>query len=147
MKKKKILFLCTGNSCRSQMAEGLVNHLLGDQFEAHSAGLLPSKVSNRATIVMAEIGIDILPQHSKHIDELENLEYDQIITLCSDADKRCRVYLGEKGDAIRVHIGFSDPIRATGTDEEVMKQFRSVRDQIRDKVISYLRKGLSDLND
>ena len=147
MEKKKILFICTGNVCRSQMAEGLVNHLLGDQFEAYSAGLLPSKVSNRAAAVMAEIGIDISTQRSKHIEELENLEYDQIITLCSDADKRCRVYLGEKGETKRVHIGFPDPMRAAGTDEKVLEQFRSVRDQIRDKVISHLQKGLSNLNE
>ena len=147
MEKKKILFICTGNVCRSQMAEGLVNHLLGDQFEAYSAGLLPSKVSNRAAAVMAEIGIDISTQRSKHIEELENLEYDQIITLCSDADKRCRVYLGEKGEAKRVHIGFPDPMGAKGTDEKVLEQFRSVRDQIRDQVISHLQKGLSDLNE
>jgi arsenate reductase len=137
MNKEKILFLCTGNACRSQMAEGLVNHYLGDRYEAYSAGVLPARVSQRAIDSMAELGIDISGQRSKHLNEFSDEEFDHVITLCAYADAVCPVYVGK---CKKVHIGFSDPMGAEGTEEEIQEAFRTVRDQIRERVFAYLEK-------
>jgi len=134
-KKSSVLFLCTGNSCRSQMAEAIVNARLSDDWRAFSAGTEPSGyVHPKAIQVLDEIGI----QHegeSKSTDQFREMEFDLVVTVCDDAAENCPVWLG-KGK--RVHLGFSDPARAQGTDEEVLAVFRSVRDAILEQVLALL---------
>ena len=136
----KVLILCTGNSCRSQMAEGLINHDLGDTWLAVSAGTAPSGyVHPLAVQAMAELGIDIGDGRSKHVDEFRDQAFEQVITVCDDAAENCPLWLGQ---GKTTHIGFFDPARASGSQEEQMLVFRQVRDQIREQVVGYLR-GLS----
>ncbi len=130
MEKRTILFLCTGNSARSQMAESLVNNLRGDAWHAVSAGTHPTgQVHPYAVTVMREIGIDISKARSKSADEFRSNPLDLVVTLCDDAAEECPVWLGQ---GKRVHIGFPDPARGSLDD------FRKVRDSIKDKVIPYL---------
>ena len=126
--KKKILFLCTGNSCRSQMAEGWANKLRGDELIAYSAGVNPSVLSTRAAMVMAEEGVNISEQYSKHIDELAGIEFDKVITLCDNAREECPVF---QGNAEIIHRSFEDPTEAAGDDKQVLNEFRRIRDEIR----------------
>ena len=134
--KKKVLILCTGNSCRSQMAEGLINHELGDQWQAFSAGTEPSGyVHPMAIQAMAELGIDISDNNSKSVDLFQETKMDLAITVCDDASEKCPVWLGGN----TVHIGFDDPAVAVGDEGERMATFRRVRDEIRDRVISHLK--------
>jgi len=133
--KRTVLFLCTHNSCRSQMAEGVVNRFLAGEWEAHSAGLEATFVHPKAIQVMAEIGIDIARRHSKTIDDLPRIDFDVVITLCSDAEHRCPVHLG-KGK--RAHIGFDDPSAVSGTDEDILNAFRRVRDEIKESILTFL---------
>ena len=136
---KMVLFLCTGNSCRSQMAEGLVNHYLGDEWRACSAGTDPAGyVHPLAVQTMSELGIDISCQHSKSTDEFRETQFDVVVTVCDDAAENCPVWLG-KGR--RTHIGFEDPAKATGSDEERMAVFRWVRDEIRREILNFLVSG------
>jgi len=135
--KKTVLFLCTGNSARSQMAEGLLRHLRGKEFEVYSAGVAPKGVHPKAVQAMQEIGIDISGQKSKHIDELPDREFDHIITLCDHAAQNCPVFLGK---GVRLHHGFSDPATAVGSDHEVLEAFRKVRDEIKEFVLSFYLK-------
>lgn len=134
--KRKVLFLCTGNSCRSQMAEAIVNARMGDDWEAFSAGTKPAGyVHPQALIALAEIGI----QHqgrSKLADEYRGVDFDLVVTVCDAAAEDCPVWLG-KGR--RVHHSFPDPAKATGTDEEIMQVFRSVRDAIADDIGQLLK--------
>jgi len=132
--KKKVLFLCTGNSARSQMAEGLLRHLRNNEFEVCSAGVEPKGVHPKAVQTMQEIGIDISGQKSKHIDELPDREFDHIITLCDHAAQNCPVFLGK---GLRLHHSFSDPAAAVGSDHEVLEAFRKVRDEIKEFVLSF----------
>ena len=132
--KKRVLFLCTHNSCRSQMAEGLVNHFLGDRFEAFSAGTEATKVNLLATQVMLELGIDISGHRSKILDEFAGELFDYVITLCGDANEKCPLFFG---GVQRTHLGFSDPAKATGSEEEIMADFRQVRDEIRDALLTF----------
>lgn len=137
-KKKSVLVLCTGNSCRSQMAEGLINARLGDQFEAHSAGTAPSGyVHPKAIAVMGELGIDLSQNESKSTDVYKGQYFDHVITVCDSAKETCPVWLGNAGQ--KTHIGFYDPAEAEGTDEEVTAVFRQVRDQIDDQILSFLQ--------
>ena len=130
---KKVLFLCTGNSCRSQMAEAIVNARLSDKWKAFSAGTQPTGyVHPKAISVLAEIGIQHTGE-SKHTDEFRDLDFDLIITVCDNAAENCPVWLG---NGKRVHLGFPDPAKAEGTDEEIMQVFRNVRDDIEQKVIN-----------
>ncbi len=133
--KKSVLFLCTGNSCRSQMAEAIVNARLPGQWQAVSAGTEPSGyVHPRAIQVLAEIGI----QHtgrSRHTDAFRDESFDLVVTVCDDAAEKCPVWLGQ---GKRVHLGFPDPAKATGSDEEVTAVFRQVRDDIAWRVASLL---------
>ncbi len=131
--KKRILFLCTGNACRSQMAEGWARHLKSDVIEPYSAGVHPIGVSSRAVEAMAEAGVDISGQRSKHLSEFINDEFDYVITLCSHADRLCPSFPGKTK---RVHVPFDDPYSVRGDREYVMSEFRRVRDQIRDFVES-----------
>ena len=136
---KKVLFLCTGNSCRSQMAEGLVNHYLVDEWRAYSAGTAPAGyVHPLAVRAMSELGIDISRQRSKSADELQGTHFDPVVTVCDDAAENCPIWLG---GGRRVHMGFEDPAKATGSDEERLAVFRRVRDQIRRDILNLLVSG------
>ncbi len=126
--KIKILFLCTGNSCRSQMAEGWARRLKSDVIEAHSAGVWPARVSSRAIAAMAEAGVDISWHRSRHVSDFEGIDFDYVITLCGSAKEQCPVF-GRK--ARLVHVPFEDPTLATGSSEQVMAAFRATRDLIR----------------
>jgi len=129
--KLKILFLCTGNSCRSQMAEAWTNKLKGDQFEAYSAGIEPKEVDHRAVKAMAEAGVDISAQKSKDIDSLGNLEFDYVITLCDNAKQSCPFFPAKTR---LLHQGFEDPPKLAENaknEEEAMSHYRRVRDEIR----------------
>ena len=126
--KKKVLLLCTHNSCRSQMAEGIVNHYLGDRFQAYSAGTEATRVNPLAIQALAELGIDISGHRSKTLDEFAGEKFDYVITLCGSANEQCPLFIG---GVRRVHIGFDDPSQITGTPEEVLPEFRRVRDEIR----------------
>lgn len=139
MAKSKVLFLCTGNSCRSQMAEGLVNQYLSKDWKAYSAGTRPSGyVHPMAIVAMAEIGIDISSNLSQSTDEFRSKKFDLVVTVCDNAAEDCPVWLGEGKVA---HISFPDPAEATGSDEEKMEIFRSVRDDIRRRVFYFLANG------
>jgi arsenate reductase len=133
--KRSVLFLCTGNSCRSQMAEGIVNHDLAAEWRAFSAGTQPSVVHPRAIAAMQEIGIDIAAHTSKHADALRDVPLDLVITVCGNAEQNCPLWLGA---GKRVHIGFDDPAEAAGSEEEIMAVFRRVRDEIRARIVPYL---------
>ncbi|MBN2043942.1 MAG: arsenate reductase ArsC [Anaerolineales bacterium] len=135
MNKKKVLILCTGNSCRSQMAEALINQQLGDLWDAYSAGTDPAGyVHPLAVKVLGEVGIE-WEGESKHIGALPDVDWDLMITVCGDAAENCPVWLG-KGS--RHHIGFIDPAKAEGSEEEVESVFRDVREQIADQVLGFL---------
>ena len=134
---KRVLFICTRNSSRSQMAEALVNHDLAGKYEAFSAGTDPSSVNPLAIAVMKELGIDISQKRSKGLDEFAGQEFDYVITLCSQADEACPVFFG---GTRKIHMGFPDPTAAAGSDEERVGAFRKVRDQIRDQVVGFLDK-------
>lgn len=137
MIKQRVLFLCTGNSCRSQMAEGLTNHFLGDRWLAHSAGTAPAGyVHPLAIAAMAEVGVDIAEGESKHVDAFRSVHFDAVITVCDDAAEKCPIWL-ESGRVI--HISFPDPARAAGSHEEKMAVFRKVRDDIRERVLATLQ--------
>ena len=136
---KRVLFLCTGNSARSQMAEGLVNHFLGDTWQAYSAGTKPSGYVHPLAIrAMAELGVDIHGHRSKSTDEFRDVEFDRVITVCDHAAKNCPVWLG-KGRTR--HVGFPDPAAADGTQEEQLEVFRQVRDGIRMRVFKELEEA------
>ena len=132
MAKIKVLFLCTGNSCRSQMAEGWARHLKGEAIEAYSAGVETHGLNPNAVQVMAEAGVDISGHRSQHIDEFDDVALDHVITVCGHAHESCPVF---SGDARIVHRGFPDPPKLAADaadDEEAMGPYREVRDQIRD---------------
>jgi len=138
MNKQRALFLCTGNSARSQMAEGLTNYFVGDRWEAFSAGTEPAGyVHPLAVQAMDEMGIDISLQRSKSVDEFRDGEFDVVITLCDGAAKNCPLWLG----AGRVtHLGFPDPAAAAGSADEQMEVFRRVRNRLSQEVLHYLGK-------
>jgi arsenate reductase (thioredoxin) len=127
----KVLFLCTGNSCRSQMAEGWARHLKGDQIEAYSAGIETHGLNRDAVRVMAETGVDISSQCSKQVDELPDVKFDYVVTVCGHANESCPVF----PDKTRViHVGFDDPPRLAAdatSEEERLAPYRRVRDEIR----------------
>ena len=138
MSTKRVLFLCTGNSCRSQMAEGLVNRFLGEMWEAHSAGTDPARyVHPLAVQAMGELGIDISGRRSKPVDEFRDAAFDLVVTVCDDAAENCPAWLGQGRVA---HISFPDPARAAGTQDERLAAFRRVRDEMRGQVIGFLEK-------
>ena len=135
--KRNVLFLCTGNSCRSQMAEGLTRHFLGHLYRAYSAGTQPSGyVHPLAVQVMQEIGIDISQGYSKTPDEYRDITFDLVITVCDDAAETCPLWLREGHVE---HIGFYDPARAQGSEEERLAVFRQVRDEIYARVLPFLQ--------
>lgn len=131
MSKLKILFLCTGNSCRSQMAEGWARHLKNDVIEAYSAGIDPHGMNPRAIKAMAEAGVDITGQRSKHVDDLKDVLFDYVVTVCDHAHETCPLFPGKTKV---VHVGFDDPPRLAkdAPDEEAaMLHYRRVRDEIK----------------
>jgi arsenate reductase len=132
--KPAILVLCTGNSARSQMAEGLFRHLLGDRFEVHSAGTRPSLVRPEAIAVMAELGIDISGHWSKSVDEFLGREFAYIFTVCDNAKESCPVFHCK---AERIHWSFEDPAAAEGDEQTRLAEFRRIRDQIRHRVAAF----------
>ena len=132
--KKRVLILCTGNSARSQMAEGLLRHLAGDRFDTESAGTVASFVRPKAIAVMAEIDIDISGHRSKCLAEFLASPFDFVITVCDNANESCPVFPGR---AKRIHWSFDDPADANGTDDEILAAFRRVRDEIVDKVRTF----------
>jgi arsenate reductase len=141
VRKLKVLFLCTGNSCRSQMAEGWARALKGDCIEAHSAGLEKHGMNPHAAKVMAEAGVDISMQHSKTLAELGPVEFDYVVTVCGHADEHCPVLPGKTQV---IHVGFEDPPKRTQhlpDGEEKLAVYRRVRDEIR-RFVATLPDGL-----
>jgi arsenate reductase (thioredoxin) len=132
----KVLFLCSENACRSQMAEGLVNHDLAGQVRAFSAGVRPSRVNPRAIQVMSELGMDISQNRSKSVDDLAGEQFDLVVTVCDQAAEQCPLF---PGDTEVRHVGFPDPAKATGTEAEILASFREVRDSLRSELIPLLR--------
>jgi arsenate reductase len=126
--KERVLILCTGNSARSQMAEGLLRHDAGDRFEAFSAGTKPGVVRPEAIAVMKEIGIDLSGHRSKHVAEFADQAFDYVLTVCDSAKESCPIFPGHGN---RIHRAFDDPAALEGTEQERLALFRKVRDEIR----------------
>ena len=130
-RRPKVLFLCTGNACRSQMAEGWARRVAGGRFDVYSAGTDPHGMNPRAMAVMAEAGVDIASHSSKHVDDLKDVRFDYVVTVCGHASENCPVFPGK---AKRVHVGFDDPpklAKDAKTEEETLSHYRRVRDEIR----------------
>jgi arsenate reductase len=136
--KKRVLILCTGNSARSQMAEGLLRHDAGNGFEVESAGTKPSFVRPEAIAVMKELGIDISGQRSKSVAEFQGQKFDYVITVCDSARETCPVFLGE---AKRLHRGFDDPAALDAPEIERLALFRRVRDELRVYLAAFARQS------
>ncbi len=134
-KRPRVLLLCTGNSCRSQMAEGFLKHYGHCKFEVYSAGLRPSHVHPLAIKVMAESGIDITSQYSKTVNRFLDQEFSYIITVCGGAKELCPTFQGKHRT---IHWSINDPATAEGTEEEIMKVFRDVRDKISEEVNHFI---------
>ena len=134
--KERVLILCTGNSARSQMAEGLLRHDAGGQFEVESAGTKPGIVRPEAISVMRELGVDISGHRSKHVNEFDGERFDYVITVCDNANESCPVF---PGAVKRLHKSFEDPAAVNGSEEERLAAFRRVRDELRE----YLREFAS----
>ena len=136
--KRNVLFLCTGNSCRSQLAEAIVNVRLSDSWTAESAGTQPAGyVHPLALQVLAEIGIVPAQPRSKSTDEFRQTPLDLVVTVCDDAAENCPVWLGQ---GRRMHLGFPDPAKAQGSAEEILSAFRQVRDDIEQRILAELRR-------
>ena len=136
MRTLKILFLCTGNSCRSQMAEGWGRHLYPDRYEFYSAGIENHGLNPLAVRVMAEAGVDISTQYSKLLSELESITFDYVITVCDHAHEQCPLFAGK---AIKLHQEFPDPprlARTAASEEEALGHYRNVRDAIREYLVN-----------
>jgi arsenate reductase (thioredoxin) len=135
--KKRVLILCTGNSARSQMAEGLMRHEAVDRFEVYSAGTKPSQVRPEAIAVMNEIGIDISGHRSKSVDEFTAQEFDFVITVCDNAYEACPIFPGK---AERLHWSLEDPASVKGSEEERRSAFREIRNRIRERIDAFIGK-------
>lgn len=138
MKKQKVLILCTGNSARSQMAEGLLRQLAGDWFEVESAGTIASFVRPQAIAAMAEIGIDISNHRSKCLDEFLDVPFDYVITVCDNAKESCPIFPGR---AERIHWSFDDPTEAEGDADAQLAVFRRVRDEIKTRLVEFVSRS------
>lgn len=136
---KKVLVLCTGNSCRSQIAEGFLRHFAGASAEIFSAGVETHGVNPRAIETMREAGIDISTHTSNHIDEYQHIDFDFVITVCDNARERCPYF---PSNAKLFHHNFPDPAKATGTEEEIKANFRAVRELIKDYSEQFVKKNL-----
>ena len=137
---KKILVLCTGNSCRSQIAEGYLRQFTGQKAEVFSAGVETHGVNPKAIATMKEDEIDISNHTSNNIDEYQNIDFDFVITVCDNAKERCPFFPTK---ALKLHYNFPDPAKATGTDEEIDKEFRKVRQQIKDYCEKFVAKNIT----
>ena len=127
--KIKVLFLCTGNACRSQIAEGWAKHLKADSIDAYSAGVFPAGLSKRAVEVMAEAGVDISQQWSKHVDEIKDIDFDYVVTVCDNARESCPVFPRKTK---LIHKAFEDPTFMDGTEQQIKEAFRRLRDQMKE---------------
>jgi len=136
--RKRVLILCTGNSARSQMAEGLLRHLAAERFEVASAGVAPGHVRPEAVEVMRELGIDISSHRSKSVDEFIAQEFDYVITVCDNANEQCPVFPGRTK---RIHWSFEDPAAAQGDESARLGVFRRVRDEISERLEEFIRSG------
>lgn len=136
---KKILVLCTGNSCRSQIAEGYLKYFAGDKVEFYSAGVETHGVNPRAIATMKEDGIDISGHTSNNIDEYQNIDFDFIMTVCDNAKERCPFF---PSNAKVSHYNFNDPAKATGTEDEILAAFRKVRNEIKDYCNNFIKENL-----
>jgi len=134
--KKRVLILCTGNSARSQMAEGLLRRIAGDRYEVFSAGVAPSHVRPEAIEVMSELGIDLSSHRSKSVDEFAGQRFDYVITVCDNAAENCPVF---PGSTKRIHWSFDDPAGVTGSEEDRLAAFRHSRDEIRKRLEQFAR--------
>lgn len=137
--KHKILILCTGNSCRSQLAEGYMRHFASDRADVYSAGVETHGVNPKAIATMMEDGIDISSHTSNHIDEYRHIDFDFVITVCDSAKERCPFF---PATAKIFNHNFPDPAKATGTDDEIREQFREVRQQIKDYCRLFVKENL-----
>ncbi|MDR6804686.1 arsenate reductase [Dyadobacter sp. BE34] len=136
---KKILVLCTGNSCRSQIAEGYLRHFAGDKATVYSAGVETHGVNPKAIAIMEEDGIDISNHTSNNLNEYGDIDFDFVITVCDNALERCPCF---PNNAKKFHHNFPDPAKATGTDEQVLKAFRAVREQIKTYAENFVKENL-----
>lgn len=136
---KKILVLCTGNSCRSQIAEGYLKHFAGNKAEVYSAGVESHGVNPRAIQTMQEDGIDISKHTSNNVNEYRDINFDYVITVCDNAKERCPYF---PSNAKRFHYNFPDPAKATGTEEQIMRQFREVRNMIKQYSLNFVKENL-----
>lgn len=139
MSKKLVYFLCTGNSCRSQMADGFLSALGAERYEVRSAGLEAHGLNPRAVQAMKEAGVDISGNSSDVIDPEILNRADYVITLCGHADEHCPVISNQ--NVVKWHWGFDDPAKAAGTEEEIMSKFRAVRDNIKDRIEQFVKEG------
>ena len=137
---KKILVLCTGNSCRSQIAEGYLQKFAGDKAKVYSAGIETHGVNPKAVSIMKEDGIDISNHTSNNINEYRDIDFDFVITVCDNAREKCPYFPSR---AKKFHQDFPDPASATGSEKEVMDQFRKVRDQIKEYSIKFIKENLN----
>jgi len=138
--KNKVLILCTGNSARSQMAEGLMRKMGGNNFEVASAGISPTQVRSEAVEVMKEIGIDISQHLSKDVDRFVADNFDYVITVCDNANERCPVF---PGHAKRIHWSFADPAQVEGDEATKLSAFRTIRDQIKQRIATFIDSSTS----
>ena len=138
--KLKVLFLCTANAARSQMAAGIVKHDFGDRIETWSAGTDPKGVSRLAVMVLDEIGIDISGETSEHVNKYTDMIFDYVITLCDDANENCPLFFGGVN---RLHMGFPDPPHSNDPTPENLRKFREVRDQIRTEMKGFFSRVLA----
>jgi arsenate reductase len=136
---KHILVLCTGNSCRSQIAEGYIKYFAKDKVEVYSAGIETHGVNPKAIAVMKEDGIDISGNTSNNVDEYRNIDFDYVITVCDNAGEQCPVF---PSTAKQFHYNFPDPAKAIGTEDEIMQQFRKVRDEIKNYSKTFISENL-----
>jgi len=144
MENKKVLFICTHNSARSQIAEGLLNSLYGDQFEAFSAGTHPSSVNPYAIKVMKEIGLDISKHYSKSIEEFRGIKFDYVITVCDNAKESCPFFPDGKK---YLHKSFQDPSESRGSKEEMLSAFRQTRDTIKNWIDETYGKKIESIDE
>lgn len=135
---KRVLILCTGNSARSQMAEGLLREMSGDRYEVASAGMVPTFVRSEAIKVMAEIDIDISNHHSKSVQEFAKQEFDYVITVCDNANEHCPIFPGQTE---RIHWSFEDPAAVQGDESVRLAAFRKVRDQINERLTDFFERS------
>ncbi len=141
MRKKRALFICSSNSCRSQMAEGIVNHDFAGKVEAFSAGLEPKPLNLLAVKVLAEVGIDISQQRPDSLNRYETEPFDYVITVCGGADERCPAFFG---GVSRLHLGFDNPPQPDEDDSEVVAAYRNLRDEMRIRLGEFFREQLQN---